>query len=498
MSRVKLLRRGRSTTPAPAATTYDASVGLGVTNGFADLTKHASAKYIFVGSGGNDGNTGLSHAQRLLTMSAAMGKVTRLMGDQVLVAEGTTLTAALPDFVYTGGLSAAYPTVIQSYDPADPTNTAKYGKATTARPVFSYAGIHAPLFRGDNDIYYAMRGLNFNPGNVSGNGISIVGPHAYWLVENCVFSYTGIAFNHSAAPAQPGLILRRNSFYGNWDSSSGNHSQGAFLANASGHTVEDCIFWHCGWKIGGAGRDSSTDGTTVFRHSVYSPVDTDALIRRNIFMDPAATGISARGNVNAYENLLVDCPLGLLAMTEPENMSYRPTGIDIDIHHNGFIGQAGINTTNPRGRCIGTANGKSTASIHHNVIAESGNMSGSNVQAFYNQVHGSTSPNMSSYATYDNNLIEDWDNSNNYTGEDTASTGRLFSTFTNNIWDAATSGTNTNNAGQVYPNAYVNADALAVALGYADRTAWITAAVARPDLDWTPTARATLFAGYGR
>jgi hypothetical protein len=70
-------------------------------------------------------------------------------------------------------------------------------------------------------------------------------------------------------------------------------------------------------------------------------------------------------------------------------------------------------------------------------------------------------------------------------------------TYTNNLWDAATSGTNTNNAGASFPKPYTEAQLFA-ALGCTDKATCAARMIETPEAGWAPKARALLWQGYGR
>src|SRR5438270_8781233 len=214
-------------TPAPTATgtvVYDASIGTGVdADGFAMLPLRSGAHHYFVNSAtGSDGN-GCSSAQQagtpLKTITAGIACVQAGSGDQVLIAEGTSYAEALPWLAFKGGYSPQYPTVIESYDPADPMNDAKYGRGDQrgARPV-----VTAPQTQVSNGIFanIAVRGLDFNPGNNPNQGLLFVGHGSYLLFENNIFRYTGLSYDSSDAqsvmPTAQHVIVRNNSFYGMW------------------------------------------------------------------------------------------------------------------------------------------------------------------------------------------------------------------------------------------------------------------------------------------
>jgi hypothetical protein len=92
--------------------------------GFADLPLRSGAHRFFVNStSGSDANGCSSDPARpLRTITAAIACVTDKSGDQVLLAEGSRYAEGIPWLANKSGYSAQYPTVIQSYDPADPMN----------------------------------------------------------------------------------------------------------------------------------------------------------------------------------------------------------------------------------------------------------------------------------------------------------------------------------------------------------------------------------------
>ena len=100
-----------------------------------------------------------------------------------------------------------------------------------------------------------------------------------------------------------------------------------------------------------------------------------------------------------------------------------------------------------------------------------------------------------SYMTYNRNILYQWSN-----GAQTAlsggATAMVFPTYTNNVWDAPASGTNTNNAGATFPNPYTAAQ-LFTALGCGDKTTCAARMVETPELGWAARARALLWQGYG-
>jgi hypothetical protein len=500
-------------TPTPTSTTttsasapsgsvvYDTSIGASVdADGFAQLPLRSGAHRYFVSSAsGSDGN-GCSGAQAaatpLKTIGAAMGCVQNGSGDQVLLAEGTSYSDTFGWLAFKQGYSAQYPMVIESYDPADPTNEAKYGRGDQrgARPVLS--AVQGQAGNGTYS-YIAIKGLDFNPGNVSGAGVEFVGFASYILIENNIFRYTGLSFDtgegQSVFPTTQKIIVRNNSLYGMWNTAG--RTGGLYVAGYAGPTVEDNVFYHDGWKIGASRDDSpSLGGATVFSHSYYLQTNTTGgIVRRNLSADGAGDGGIARGDSAFTENLFIDNPAAIGVGGGPAYNLDRPTGVNFDVGYNAIMGDADVNSSDLLGWAINTTNGISGSRVHNNLIIRSRNPSGPNVSGFSNNA----AFNQPSYAQYDHNVMYQW----------VALAGQVYwpgcgafpvqchTTYDSNNWDGPAQGTNTNSASTSFPNPYTAAQ-LYVALGFADKTAFINYVINHPEAHIQRNARALLFTGY--
>ena len=478
---------------------YDASVGTGVdADGFAQLPLRSGAHRYFVNSAsGSDGN-GCSNAQApatpLKTIAVAMGCVQSGSGDQVLLAEGSSFNEQIPWVAQKQGYSAAYPTVIESYDPADPTNEAKYGRGDQrgARPVLTAK--QAQVGNGTYS-YIAIKGLDFNPGNNPDQGLVFIGHGNYLLLENNIFRYQGLSYDTGdALISAQHVIVRNNSFYGMW--STAGRTGGFYVAGVDGPTVEDNIFYHCGWKVGASRDDApSVGGATIFSHSYYLQTNTtNAIVRRNLSADGAGDGGIARGDSVFTENLFIDNPAAIGLGGGPSYNTDRPTGVLFDASYNAIIGDADVTSTHPLGWAINTTNGKSGSRVHHNLIVRSRNPSGPGMSGFSNNA----AFDQPSYAQYDHNVMYQW----------VSLTGQVYwpgcgtfpaqchTTYDSNNWDGLAQGTNTNSGSTSFSNPYTGAQVYA-ALGFADKTAFINYAINHPEAHVQRTARALLFTGYG-
>jgi hypothetical protein len=479
---------------------YDTSIGVGVDgNGFANLPLRSGARRFFVSSAtGSDGN-GCSGAQQpgtpLRTIAAAKSCVQGGNGDQIMIAEGTSYAEGLTNMQAQMGYSAAYPTVIQSYDPTDPTNEAKYGRAANGRrPVVDTGGsVQVITCCGTNaNNFLAIRGLDFNPGDKPDMRMTFVGSDNYILIENNIFRYTTLTFDSGSSPRSANHIVRKNAFYGEWSPYA--HAQGLYDAGTDNLVVEDNVFWHNGWRLG-VSRDEpvATGGPTIFRHPIYQQVNSNGTIRRNLIMDGSADGASLRGNAILFtENVSMDNPIGVGVGGGVNYSTVNPNGVTIEVSYNAFLGDADLNSSNPRGQAIVSSNGRSGSSAHDNLIARSRNPSGVNVYAFLTQSDYIDKP---SYMTYDRNLVYQWAAANQVFAAGGAA-GQEFPTYTNNIWDAAASGTNLNISSKTFANPYTAAQ-LFTALGCGDKATCAARMVETPELGWAARARALLWQGYG-
>lgn len=476
------------------AVSYDTSIGNGVdTSGFADLPLRSGAKRFFVNSStGSDGN-GCSGAQSpsrpLATFDAAKACVTAGEGDQVLIAEGTKYSAGMSNMEGHGGYSPMYPTVIETYDPADPTNDSKYGRAAgNNRPVMNTGGTTNQLFILGTVApqYIAVRGLDFNPGNIPDANIimdaTTTGTVDYILFENDIFRYTSISFDAYASPnhirAQK-FIMRNCSSYGQYSLTNGVGAQGVYIANVDGITFEDNVFWHNGWKVGASRSDAGVvGGPTIFNHPIYAQENTrNAVARRNVFLDTSSDGGNLKGGATYTQNLSIRNPQAAAAGGGTNYDTQAPDGVHIEIAYNAAIGGGQISTVPGVGGALdwgwSTSNGTSDSSVHHNVLARSSTQTGGPafiMTADYNQP---------SYTAFHDNVSYLW-SSTGATLFYGAYAAQILATVNSNVWDAPTSGTNINNSNQAFLNPYTESSLLA-ALGYSDESSFISDIINNPE-----------------
>lgn len=497
---------------SPATAAYDMSIGATVdSNGFASLPLRGGAHHYFVANGGSDARscaTAESAATPLATLAAGVACVTAGNGDQVLLAEGSTFTEAMPWLGFKGGFSATYPTVVSSYDPADPTNAAKYGRGDqrSARPVLN-PGV--ALVNGGAVSFIAIKGLDFNPGNIasqaltfSGDGTGTTGGANYVLLENNIFRYSGIVIldggdGASTTPRSTNIIIRNNSIYGIW-SSNGSHVGGIYIEGYDPVTIEDNVIWHTGWKIGGSRDDIDTaGGPTIFNHPIYLQANNGlTTVRRNLMMDNAADGGIARGSTIAWQqNVAIKSPNGFgLGPGNSVDFILHPNGSSLDASYNLSLGAVDLNSTSPRGQAYSLANVSPGGRVHHNLLIYSAVTPGNADNSVATTgAAGYGYPSNQTYTEFEFNVANHW-SASGFAFVETNTP--IHSAYSDNVWDNPASGTNTNSGSASFPNAYTEA-ALYTAASVTDYSTLVTLATGHPEAHYQRALLSTAFAGYG-
>lgn len=504
--KLRFLRRGTPTptpTPTPSvAATYDTSIGNGVgSDGFASLPLHSGAKYIYLNSSiGSDSNSGLTNALPVATTSKATTLVTAGAGDQILVAQGTTYSASITEFTGHSGLSAAYPTVMQSYDSADPTNTAKYGRATGSnRPVFTNS-FHSPVFAHGAINFIAFRGLDFNPGNVEGAVIDLLSGAfnvSYILWENCRFQYIMANIQGQAATPSLKYIFRLCSGHGQWHSSG--DEQWIFSDYLDGLTVEDCVSYHSGWKEGASRSDTAANGgATIFSHPIYAQdTSPNSTVRRCVFIEGAADGGRIKAGGLYQNNLVLNCPISVSNGGGNSYSVAAPLGV-----YNDIAGCAGFGMSDIAGGGNGwgweiDGNCVPGSAIRNSVLARSAS---GTANAYVIQSQPDINFGVYSYPT-----TIDVTNSVSYLVSVSGGSKQIVNNgatttanFSNMVWDDPTSGSNTNVGSVTLPNAYTVSSLLtAINATYTSLTTAQTDWINNPDQRGWATGPALALVGYG-
>jgi hypothetical protein len=490
----------------------------------ADYTGSLGARRFFVNSTtGDDTRTGTqaqSASTPVATLAKALSYCENGRADQILVAEGMNYPAAFPNIAsYNQGFSAVYPFVVQTYDPADASNEAKYGKpAAGNRPKINTGRTEQQNVLGAGCIYIAVRGLDFDPGSPLSDAIwtwtSSTNPLSYILIENNIFRSVMVIADGSAATQGNHYIFRGNSVYGQYSDGvahPGARQSGLYVDNIINFTYEDNVFWHNGWKVGASRDDEVINGgfrptggggggsLGIFVHPTYSQGNTSGTSRRNLIVDGGSDGGHFVGPVTFTQNVIIDCPIAI-GLGGNAYQTYRPSGSDLQISYNAVLGDADIDSATLRGIGVDCTNGIPGSTCNNNLIAQSRNPLLADLT--YIALHTNAAFSLDSYMNFNDNVIYKWRPAGFNTSTSATAPAQCFVNYNRNQWPDAASGTNTNNDVNSYPNPYT-VDTLMVALGYsgasaaARKQAMINDAIEHPENFIQRNMRNVLFAGYG-
>lgn len=354
-----------------AAGTKDTRIGAGIAGGRAVLPLAPSAKRIWLDTRAKIEGDGKSPASPFRTEAqayAALGP-----SDQLMIASGSVLLERLPPAV--SGVSLKYPTVVQSYDRLRPDTEGRFG--SIANKVI-YRGLAAYLTapkRGQAN-NFALRGIRLEHdeskplvGYSLGYGISGL------LIEGCAFQNAQLDLNTSAGATVN--IVRQCVFYGQWKQGRADgtvaHAQGIYISECYDAVIEDCVFFHCGWKRSGTRATPPAEGgPTIFNHAIYAAVHSGGVVRRCVFVEPSSHGAQLRGNWHSHDNIFIACPLALLHGGGMHYNRDAPDGVMALAYRNVVTIAEGISPTLSRGIGIEVANTRAGSVVELNLIAGAG------------------------------------------------------------------------------------------------------------------------------
>jgi hypothetical protein len=453
-------------------------------------------------------------------MAAALAKVVNNRGDHILVCEGSTTSEVIPSLVGMNGFSPQYPLVIQSYNPAAPTDTTYWGRGyeRNARPKLTGVtghGITPQSGAVNPPNFLAIRGFDFNTAALTDLSIYAYStnntPGSFWLLEGNLFGYHSISFAmivgdglypRNQALMSDTIIIRNNSGRGNFSTTQSEGGSGIYLDGWKGAIViEDNVWYHRAWKEGAVrGDDYTIGGPNKFKHTAYVQTTNDGtpVWRRNLSADGSADGGQFRRGGYILENMFLDCPIPITCGGGTRFDLYQTNGIYGEVAYNAIFGSPDFAVGDPAGEAIAVQNTTSLSTVHHNVIARAFNPATSLGTFVISSDYAGTK----TIIDLHNNIAYAWaGGGNTFGGADPFN--QVTSSYENNCTDAPASGSNLNISSLTAPNPYTPAElytaiyAAVPAVGAATKTAFIEYAIANPEAHVQRTARQLIMDGFG-
>ncbi|MBO9714533.1 hypothetical protein [Sphingomonas sp.] len=268
-------------------------------------------------------------------------------GDQLMIASGSTLTTPAPDLRTLAAFDRRFPTVIQSYDRRRPADESGHGLLANQVAYRGEKPMVGANMKSDGNRNFAIRGITFD--HVQTLQHLKYGFHVgidWLLVEQCAFLAASLTLN-ALRPCE-GHIIRQCAFFGQWDPSE--RPQGIFTKKVTGTTIEDCVFFHCGWRDG-LERSAAKElgGPTIFNHGLYCAVESSGMLRRSVFLSPSSHGAQLRGDWASHDNIFIDCPLALQHGGGRRYAQEAPNGVTAHCYRNIVTVAEDITPSLPRG-----------------------------------------------------------------------------------------------------------------------------------------------------
>jgi hypothetical protein len=358
MSRFRLHLRGSKLVPV-----YDTRFGTATdSSGWITFGLHSGNRRVWLDSSrADDTGDGLSAATAKKTFDAAFAVFTGAgftSGDQFMIAGGSgggtyTDNKASGNWTLNNGLSATYPTAVLSYDRADPTNSAKYGKLVGSQmPSITLATTSSSFElsseNGGAANYFFIQGIEFTAANTGGIAINWVLRHNGCGVQNCRFNLVSLGMDNagSSLGLNQNCHVSKSSFAGQWSSTT---AVALYIGGHDGLYWEDNVFAHCGWKIvAGSVNTRGTTGTNgdpnQFSHAFYYHASgINGRAQRILGIDSAHDSLNFRGWVDSNCCVALDDPYAATLGGFSNSYTEAPTGVDQ--HHLDHLWMGGANMT---------------------------------------------------------------------------------------------------------------------------------------------------------
>jgi hypothetical protein len=290
-------------------------------------------------------------------------------GDQLMIAGGSVLGVPMMPLPGLSGSGNAFPTVIQSYDRTAPQDESRYGLLAN-KVVYRSPNAFIPPFR-RGAAFIALRGIIFDhtaAENRIFQYIFVAGIDSL-LVEQCAFLAVQLSLN--SLNGSRGHVIRETAFQGQW--SPNRHAQGIFTSDNLDTVIEDCVFDHCGWRIGlERSAEAAEGGPTMFNHAFYASAVSGGVLRRCTFVEPSSHGAQLRGNWASHDNVFIACPLALTHGAGTKYANDAPGGVMALCYRNIFTIAQPISPKSQRGFGVEVANTRPGSAIEQNLAVGPG------------------------------------------------------------------------------------------------------------------------------
>lgn len=257
--------------------------------GWTILPISATAKAIYVSTGGNDTNDGSTASKAVKTLVKANKLLDPKRQNVVYLRCGDTFNESF-GWLQVSGPSVDQPLILTSYGSGN-------------RPIVKPSKAKGVGLAAQGKANIIITDINFINGGKAEYGIYAAFV-SNLLIEGCKIEQ----YNDNLCVQAPGksmsdVTIRRNVIVDN-HSPPDRHSQGIYAQDVLNLTLEENVFDHNGWF--------GTDVKAIFNHCAYIKESCTGFVARgNIFSNASATGLQARGGGQVEGNLVLDCPVGI-------------------------------------------------------------------------------------------------------------------------------------------------------------------------------------------
>lgn len=495
--------------PPSSAVEYDTRIGLGAdAAGVPILTKDPAAQYVFwnpASAKASDANPCTDSAAPCATIAGAWAKLRNGVGDWMLMAQGSTSAEGFGSLARGSGKSAQYPTVVTTYDPADPANAAKMRRGLVSLGIKPTVGILQLMYtdtRATTNVVF--ENISFDAPEMNTQQVSILGViQRNLMFHNVRFLHTSISVQGDysatdfASQHLRGVIFRHCvvAFAATPGTS---HTQGLYAWDTDGLTVEDSILYHNGWL----GTDRNAPGADhgalpdIYKHNAYFGTWTwNTIFRRNVTGHASSHGLQARGGGTITDNVFASNPINAIIGAGDNYNKYRPLGVPYQFDRNVVVGSTDIDSVLARGFGVEFANTQEGGSADGNLVVNIGPTATNNRYAFTARANFD----VPTVVSWTNNIEWNWRQTASWTTLPVAFPARVAVARSGNVSNSEpVSGSNLTSPVSPFPYPGRTLDTFATANGYADQPALWAAMLRDPLRPWAGQIGGYIRAGFGR